>query len=237
MQINGLAAIAVIAAACTLAGCAAIKPVALPQDSQASYQGQPLTVVTYDPHAGYFQMTAGAAMFGAIGAIAAIAESEKIVGRYQLVNPSIRTAEKLAPVLVDRLKPSSMTPVSYVPEKGQPEQQLAALAGNKGLVLDVRTMAWTTAYFPFNWGHYRTMYSAVSRLADGATGKVIAVAPCKVLVETDKGAPTYDELYADNASLLKAKYNDAADDCAQQMATALFTPGSPSKIGKPANGR
>jgi hypothetical protein len=235
MKINGLAAIAVITAACALAGCAAIKPVSLPEESQTSYQGQPLTVVTYDPHTGYFQMTAGAAMFGAIGAIAAIAESEKIVGQYNLVTPSIHTAERLTPAVADRLKPSVITPVSYIPEKGKPEQQLAALGGNKGLILDVRTLAWTTAYFPFNWTHYRTMYSAVSRLEDGVSGKIIAVAPCKVMTESDKGAPTYDELYADNASLLKAKYNEAAEDCAQQMATALFTPGAPSKKGKPAN--
>lgn len=227
MILKRMAAFAVVTAACCLAGCETVKPVAMSQEAMTTYQGQSLTVVTYDPKAGYFQMTAGAAAFGMIGALAAANESEKLVAQYDLVSPSIRTAGKLSVLVAGKLKPSGVTPVSYILQKGDKPKTLSDLADHKGLVLDVQPGGWTTGYFPVNWTHYRTMYFGVSHLVDAASGKVIATAPCKEMTEDDKGAPTYDELYADNARLLKAKYDDAADDCASQMATALFPEGVP----------
>jgi len=201
----------------------------MPQEAIASYQGQPLTVVTYDPKAGYLQMTAGAAAFGMIGAAVAANESEKLVTQYDLVSPSIRTAEKLSLIVAAKLRSSGVASVSYVPQKGEKPKKLSDLANHSGLILDVQPGAWTTAYFPVNWTHYRTMYFGAARLVDAATDKVLAEAPCKEMAEDDKGAPTYDELYADNARLLKARYSDEADDCASQMAAALF-PVDPPKI-------
>jgi hypothetical protein len=233
MMLNRMAAFAAVTAACCLAGCGTVKPIAMPQEAIATYQGQPLTVVTYNPKTGYFQMTAGAAAFGVIGALAAASESEKLIEKYDLVSPSIRTADKLSVLVASKLKPSGVTPVSYIPQKGETPKTLSDLANHQGLVLEVQPGGWTTAYFPVNWSHYRTMYFGVSHLVDAASGKVIATAPCKEMAENDKGAPTYDELYADNAHLLKAKYDDAADDCASQMATALFPPGTPDAT--PAN--
>lgn len=217
-----------VTTACCLAGCGTIKPVAMPQEAIATYQGQPLTVVTYDPKAGYFQMTAGAAAFGIIGTLAAASESEKLVVRYDLISPSIQTSEKLSTFLKGKFKPSAITSVSSVPQKGEKPKTLSDLADHKGLVLDVQPGGWTTGYFPTNWGHYRTMYFGVSHLVDAASGKVLATAPCKEMTEDDKGAPTYDELYADNAHLLKSKYDAEADDCAIQMEMELFPEAVPN---------
>jgi hypothetical protein len=205
-----------------LAACGTIKPIAASSDTLAGYQNQPLTVVTYNPKNGFLQMTAGSAMFGAIGAVAAMSESERLVKKYDLVSPSIRTAEKLTPVLAERLKPSSIIPLADASDGGKKPAELAALAGNKGMVLDVQATAWTSVYFPVDWSHYKPVYFAVAHLVDGSTGKVVAQAPCKADQGEAKGAPTYDELYADNASLLKAKFQEAADNCADQMSKALL---------------
>lgn len=221
MKNHSAVAMAAAFVAFCLAGCASSKPITASSETLSAYQGQPLTVVTYNPKKGFFQITAGAAMFGAIGAVAALAESEKLIARYDLTNPSVRTAETLTPALSDRLRPSTVTPLAD-PSDGKDAKQLAALAGNKGLVLDVQALAWTSSYYPVNWSHYRPVYVGVSHLIDAGTGKLIAQGPCKIDSFDDKGAPTYDEMYADNAAILKTQFQQAADECASQMTKGLF---------------
>lgn len=215
------AAMAAAFAAFCLAGCASSKPITASSETLSAYQGQPLTVVTYNPKKGFYQMTAGSAMFGAIGAVAALAESEKLIAKYDLVSPAVRTAETLTPSLSDRLHPSAVTPLAD-PSDGKDAKQLAALADNKGLVLDVQALAWTSSYFPVNWSHYRPVFVGVSHLIDAGTGKLIAQGPCKIDNFDDKGAPTYDEMYADNAAILKQQFQQAADECAGQMAKGIL---------------
>jgi hypothetical protein len=184
-------------------------------------QGQTLTVITHNPKAGFMQMTAGSAMFAAVGAVAAGVESMALVDKHGLVSPSLRVAEDLTPVLQDRFKASATNPVADLDDKATNEKQIAALAGNKGLVLEVRQLGWTSIYFPFDWSHYGIAFSAEARVIDASTGKVVAQAGCTVEAKKEN-APTYDELYANNAAVLKAKSQEAADECAGQMSRLLF---------------
>lgn len=206
-----------------------IAPVAAPADSTAALAGEPLTVVTHNPKAGFEQMTAGDMMIGGlIGGLVMASESDTLVDKYDLQSPSLNVADALTPILQDEFKPSVIRPVSDWDDKATDAKNIAALAENRGLVLEVRQNAWASKYYSFDWSHYGIFYSGEARLIDAATAKVVAQAPCKV--ETQKeNAPTYDELYDNNAALLKAKSMDAANQCAAQISKALF-PARPADI-------
>ena len=215
-----------------LAGCS-INPVAAPADSMAALQGQRLTVVTHNPKAGFTQMTAGDAAIGAIfgglaGGLTTGLESKALVDKYDLQSPSLNVADALTPVLQEEFKPSATTPVSDMDGKATAAKDIAALAGNRGLVLEVRQGIWMSKYFPFDWSHYGIVYSGEARLIDATTTKLVAQAPCEVEARKEN-APTYDELYDNNAAVFKARSMDAAGECAAQISKALF-PSRPATI-------
>jgi len=214
-------AFAITATAICAAGCATPQPIAASPDALPALQGQTLTIVTYAQNANFMQMTAGAAAFGALGAAAAVSRSAELVREHNLVNPSVRVAEKLTPVLNEKLKPSSVNPVANPLDRAMNTAALATLAGNKGLVFDIAGGS-QSVYFPVDWSHYRVMYAGLARLVDASTGKVVAQSPCKFDSGEEMNPPTYDELYANNAALLKAKMQTAADACVGQMTQALF---------------
>ena len=215
------AAFAIAGIASLAAGCATPAPIAASPDSLPALQGQTLTIVTYDQKTNFMQMTAGAAAFAAIGAIAAASRSAELVKEYDLENPSIRVAEKLTPVLSEKLKSSNLNPVAHTSDRAISTAGLAALAGNKGLVFDIVGGS-QSVYFPTDWSHYRVLYAGAGRLVDASTGKVVAQSPCKFDSGEEMNPPTYDELYANNAALLKSKLQTVADACVGQMTQALF---------------
>lgn len=217
MTLNKVAA---AAAALCLAACASAKPTPMTADI-ATYHGQPVTIVTHDFKSGFNQMTAGNAMFGALGAIAAIGESEKLVDKYDLRSPAFSVAEQMKTSMGDRFKTQDVKMVSDPSGAAKTDAALAALAGKQGVVLDVQPGVWQSIYFPTDWTHYKILYFSAARLVDASSGKFLASAPCKYETK-DAAPPTYDALYADNAKLMKADLQLAADDCAGQMAKGLF---------------
>ena len=107
------------------------------------------------------------------------------------------------------------------PAKLDDEASLSRDAGHKGVVLDVETINWMFIYFPLDWSHYRIMYVARARLIDANTGKRIAQAPCTYKSD-DKTPPTYDQMLADKAALLKTMLAAAANSCAEIWRKALY---------------
>jgi hypothetical protein len=126
----------------------------------------------------------------------------------------------LTPILSEKLKPSAVNPIANGPGK-HTSTMLAALVGKNGLVFDVDGQS-ESNYFSFDWTHYRVQYYAKARLVDASTGKVVAQAACNIDSNDVMGAPTYGELYADNAALLKSKLQTDADKCVEQMTKILF---------------
>ena len=220
MKRNACAALAVATTALCAAGCTTTTPIRASVDSLSAFRGQTLAIVTYDPHARFLQYTAGAAAFGLVGALAAINSSNNLVKQYDLVNPSLRVAEKLTPLLSEKLKPSAVNPMANAPGN-RTNSMLAVLAGKNGLVFDVDGGA-QSLYFPFDWTHYKVQYFATARLVDASTGKVVAQAGCNIDSDDVMSAPTYNELYADNAALLKSKLQTDADKCVEQMTKIMF---------------
>lgn len=226
-RVISMATFAAALAPC-LMGCATVKPVAASNDSVTSLQGQALTIVTYNPKTQFLQMTWGEGGFGLIGAAVATSNSSDLVKKYDLTNPSIQVAELMKPVLGGKFKPAAVNPVADSSDGDKSLTDIAALAGNKGLVFDIQGGS-MSIYFPLDFTHYKVIYNGAGRLVNASTAKVVAQAQCHFDTSDEKNPatyvanpPSYDELYANNAELLKAKFQSAASACAEQMNRTMF---------------
>lgn len=84
-------------------------------------------------------------------------------------------------------------------------------------MVDVQTINWSLGYFPTDWNHYRVIYTAKARLIDSGSKAVLAEGSCVRIPQDNTGAPTYDELLANEASLLKKELSAAADECVKSL--------------------
>lgn len=212
-----------LVSAFVLGGCMSVKPVQAPADAVDALKGQPLTSVTY-VKPDFAAMTYGkAAIGGLIGGAVMVSDGNTIVKENDIPDPALQIEPKLTALVTERLKASGATKVAGRAAKLDDEQSLSKDAGHKGVVLDVESINWMFVYFPFDWTHYRVVYTARARLIDANTGKRIAQAPCEYKSE-DKEPPTYDQLLDNKAALLKTMLVTAADTCADKMAKSLYAP-------------
>lgn len=102
--------------------------------------------------------------------------------------------------------------------------QLAAKFSNNDYVLDVQTVYWSAIYFPTNWVRYQVLYTARSRLIDTKQARVVAESGCarRQWPGSSDGAPTYDELLADDAARLKQTLAEHAESCFEEMSKQMF---------------
>lgn len=221
--------IAVIASAFALCGCAGMKEIKASDDAMAAYRGQHLTVVTYGKPS-FSAMTYGKMMFaglggavgGAIAGAASVNDGDNIVHAYSVPDPATAISAKLSPLLAQRIGASDTSAVADRNSDANNVRDVAAVAGNKGLVLEVQTLNWGFLYYGFDWSHYHLMYGGRARLIDAASGQVIAQAPCNYDTENDKPRPDYDGMLADNAAKLKSMLGEATDACTVSIRKALL---------------
>jgi hypothetical protein len=208
-------------AALALGGCASVKPEQAPSEAVDALKGQPLTAVTYT-RPDFSAMTYGrAAIGGLIGGAVMISEGNAVVKDNDIPDPAVQIAARLTPLVADRVKSSGTVAIAARPAKLDDEVSLSRDAGHKGVLLDVETINWMFVYYPLDWTHYRIMYVGRARLIDANAGKRIAQAPC-VYQSDDKTPPTYDQMMADKAALLKNMLAAAADSCVDKMSRTLY---------------
>jgi len=215
--------IVLLVCAFALGGCMSVKPVQAPAEAVEALKGQPLTTVTY-VHPDFAAMTYGkAAIGGLLGGAGMVSDGNTIVKENEIPDPALRIEPKLTALVGERLKVSGTTKIADRAAKMDDEESLSKDSGHKGVVLDVESINWMFVYFPFDWTHYKIVYTARARLIDANTGKRIAQAPCQYQSE-DKAPPTYDHLLDNKAALLKTMLAAAADTCADTMAKSLYAP-------------
>jgi hypothetical protein len=190
----------------------------LTPESTTQYQGTALTIVTYTKPS-FVAMTADRAAFALLGAFAMISAGNKLVKANDIADPAVAIAAKLGPLVADRFKASATTSLADHDKDDDTAKDAAAAAANKGLVFDAETSGWEFMYFPTDWTHYKILYTVRARIIDGPTGAVVASAMCSYNSEkeTDIPLPTYDELMADQAALLKEKLAHAGALCGDIM--------------------
>ncbi len=183
-----------------------------------AYQGTTLTVVTHKP-GDFAARTAGRAIFAMVGAVVMITVGNKIVQDDHLVDPALAIAAKLSALVSDRVKANSTTTVAD--QDSSSESALVAVAGGKGLVLNVETTYWGFGYFPFSPNHYRVEYLVHAKLIDAVKKDTIADSRCQYWPD-DAGAPTADEMRADHSARLKTMLGVAADFCIAKLEKDMF---------------
>lgn len=99
---------------------------------------------------------------------------------------------------------------------------IAAACSGADYALDVRTINWSFAYFPVNWGTYRVIYSAKMRLIDCKTGKVIAEGFHARVPEKSPQSPSYDDLVENRAAGLKRELRIGAAEALQHFKTNIL---------------
>lgn len=161
-------------------------------------------------------LTAGKAVFGAIGAAAMISAGNKIIRENEVADPADYIGRELAKIMSERYQISEVNK-SETLVKGLKSKQVIDTYTDSGLVIDVQTINWSFGYFPTKWGKYRVIYTAKLRLIDSESNKLLAEGFCKRIPEYDESAPTKKELLADSAARIKQELSIAADSCIEQL--------------------
>lgn len=197
-----------------LSGCVSTKTVKA--DIPALQRGEHASVtVTKRPMPAFTALTAGKAMFGVLGAAAMISAGNEIVSSNGIEDPAVFIGQELGRTLGERLS-LPVQAADGVLAATKPAE-MARQYPEGGLLLDVQTVNWSFGYFPSDWNNYRVMYSVKMRLVDAASGKAVAEGFCARVPEDKTGAPTHDQLLADNAAELKARLQHAAGECAEEL--------------------
>lgn len=211
-----------ILVSCAVAGCASTRTIAVDQSALDQFRGETIAA-SQRPMPVFLDQTAGKVAWGAFGLIGGAIEGAEIVkGGAALVRnneipdpaDSIKR-DLLTDLETDQgLKPAALS----VSTNSSDVATLAKQYGAADLLLDVQTINWGFLYFPSNWRHYKVLYTAKMRLIDTRRGKLLATGVCSRKPESDAAqAPTYAELTADHAALLKKELAQAAQTCTDQF--------------------
>ena len=209
-----------IVAATTVSGCASLNQRTIDEQSVANIKGQPVTYTSREKP-DFTAMTAGKAAFALLGAVAMVSEGNKIVAANNVEDPAGVIATGLAKELEMSHSIQFITPPIKV--DGDDASQIASgVKGAARYVIDAQTVNWSFGYFPTDWTHYRVIYTARARLIDVQSNDVIAEGFCKHNPDSNLNAPTYDELLANQANLLKSELSTISQECINTMKTQMF---------------
>lgn len=206
-----LRAIGIVLGLIMLAGCVSTKSVQVKEKDLASLQGGTVTTSAREKP-GFAAVTAGKAMFGAIGGAAMVVAGNKIVEENSVEDPAKYIAQELGKGFADA-NAMSLVASDGVVTSGTKPAELAKQHSNADVLLDVQTVNWSFGYFPTDWNSYRVMYSAKLRLVDTKEKKLLAEGFCSRVPDKTANAPSHEQLLADHAARLKSELAIAADHC------------------------
>lgn len=213
-------ALATLVLALAVSGCASVSKQPISAQDRTSIQGKSLAV-TARAKPDFAAMTAGKATFALIGAIAAISEGNSLVASNNVADPANVIASSLAKSL--EAAHAVRTASAAITVTADDAAQIASsLRSTADYALDVQTLNWSINYFPTDWTHYRVFYTAKARLINTQTGAVVASGFCKRIPDTNVGAPTWDELMANQAARLKSELDIAAKECIDTLKTEML---------------
>jgi len=218
-----------LAAAAALAGCVSVQEVPMSTASFDALRGRELSLAARDkPDFGAMTAgkAAGGALFGALGGAIAgnamVSAGNELVAQNGIHDPAEQIGNALGSALGGRYA-TKATAFRTRLSTDEPTE-VSKTPNGADVVLDVRTINWGFVYFPTSWSKYRVMYSARARLLDARKGQVLAESGCALpLADNADAAPSYEEVVANGAAWLKGELQRAADYCAGQFATKMFS--------------
>lgn len=189
-----------------LSGCASNKQI--DTSGASAIQNKKLIITTGDrpkfiittPSKGFL------ASQGLLGFIAVHALSEDLAVTYNIKDPAQTISRKLKQRLSAQHK-------MHVVEKGKYAQY----------ELKVMSTAFGAAHGTLNFSKYSANYGATAELRDLSNNSIIASASCiEHGLKNAEQAPTYDELFANQAKRLKDGLNARAQRCADKIVNTIF---------------
>lgn len=144
-----------------------------------------------------------------------------ITARNNLVDPAARIAERLAKRVQEKYKMSQVVPVSMDVETDKVDQ-LARIYPQTDVLLLVRTTYWGFSYYPTDWTHYRPFYTANAQLINLKSNTILATSRCESFPNDSTNAPTYDQMLADNAAVLKKWIQEESEYCIDKFSADMF---------------
>jgi hypothetical protein len=154
---------------------------------------------------------AGAAAGATPMVVPGLRTQSDIKRRDGVVDPSSVIATRLAGVLASKYGLVMQTP--------KPRYVGADIRWDTDFILQVTTKQWGMSDSSVDWSHFRAYYAGALEVRDGRDGELIVSGECTlpVFIASAAGAPTYDEMMAGKAALLKKQLSAEADSCAQEL--------------------
>ncbi len=168
-------------------------------------------MIHYEPDP-FLPTTSAKGAFAVLGVAAAVAEGKTLIKEKGLSDPAVAIKQELASNLAQRYHFSDVTFVPDTQTYESDPKAVSTMAGNQGVVLDLRTFGRGTQYYPFK-PQYKVNYFAQARLISASEGRLISTERCVINHPYSETAPTYDQLMANNAALLKQKRAEAKAEC------------------------
>lgn len=210
-----------LASVAILTGCATANKQPIDSKALATLKNETVTY-TVRKKPDFAAMTPGKAAFALIGAFAMISEGNKLVSDNNVPDPADAISVGLAQALeANQGARLAMPPVSVTADDA--DQLAGSAKGKARFVIDAKTINWSFVYFPTDWTHYRVIYSAKARLIDADRKVVVAEGFCSRVPKTNENAPTYDELLANDASVLKNELALAAQECVKTLKAEMLS--------------
>src|SRR5262249_38033840 len=125
-------------------------------------------------------------------------------------DPAVAISDTLANALAKRFSLRVLPADGSLTQATTP-RELAARHRDSDLVLEVRTSDW--GFHPTKLGRYGATYDRRVRLLGARTGNVLAEGVCSQHPVPTSDGPTYDQLLANDAALLKQMLGSIAVSC------------------------
>jgi hypothetical protein len=197
-----------------LTGCTTIQKQTLSPQAAASLKGQSVAVTAYATP-DFVAMTPSKVLVP-FGGLAMITEGNKIIAENKVNDPSLKIAADLAKLLEDNLGTQNIgTPIRVFDND---VNKITAATGNSvKYILDVQTFMWGLSYFPTDWTHYHIIHTARARIIDASSKAILAEGFCARPPASNAGAPTYEMMLDNNASILKRESLLASEACVKNL--------------------
>jgi hypothetical protein len=172
-------------------------------------------VVATKPSAFYAQ-TMIKSQLGLIGVAAMQSEGQRIIREHSVADPSLRIATRLWAAVAAKHSLVQQTPKNLAAAN-------ADARWDTDLILTVATTDWSMGPFPNDWSRYWVNYEADVVLRDARDQRVLASGSCqRSSPENSEHSPTYDQMEALDATILRRRLDAAAAFCASKFARELF---------------
>jgi uncharacterized lipoprotein YajG len=204
-----------------LTGCVSTTNVPIPQNRQAQLSGATLAV-TERPIPAFADFKPSNAMFGMVGGLAAVGSGNELIRKYDIKDPAPKIGEALAQHLAAGWQVKPLTSVTVPIDTASVEEIAKAAAGKADLVLDVQTVNWSLFYLALKWNRYQVMYTVKLRLIDALKKELIAEGFHAWKTPESTGYSTHDELFADNAAVLRQRLDDGANAAIEAFRSGIL---------------